>query len=125
MAKDYKVGHRRPPLETRWKKGQSGNPTGRRKGSRNAKTDWEEELFELVEVKEGGRRIKVSKHRALIKAAFAEAYGGDRKALLYVLGQALALLSGEAEAPSEVQGEEDAALLEAYLRRKRKGGGDV
>jgi hypothetical protein len=29
---DYKVGYRRPPQETRWKKGQSGNP--RRKPKR-------------------------------------------------------------------------------------------
>jgi hypothetical protein len=28
---DYEIGYRRPPRETRFKKGQSGNPKGRRK----------------------------------------------------------------------------------------------
>lgn len=32
---DYEVGYGKPPAETRFKKGQSGNPNGRPKGSRN------------------------------------------------------------------------------------------
>ena len=27
---DYEVGYRKPPLATRFKKGQSGNPSGKR-----------------------------------------------------------------------------------------------
>jgi hypothetical protein len=34
----YAVGHKRPPLHTRFKPGQSGNPTGRAKGTKNLKT---------------------------------------------------------------------------------------
>lgn len=37
-SKDYAVGKNKPPLHTRWKKGQSGNPKGRPKGSRNYDT---------------------------------------------------------------------------------------
>ncbi len=32
---DYEVGYRKPPKQTRWKPGQSGNPSGRRKLTEN------------------------------------------------------------------------------------------
>lgn len=35
---EYIVGKNKPPLHTRWKKGHSGNPKGRPKGSRNYDT---------------------------------------------------------------------------------------
>ena len=35
---DYAVGYKKPPLHTRFKKGQSGNPRGRPKGSKNFST---------------------------------------------------------------------------------------
>ena len=37
--RDYEVGRGKPPLHTRFKPGQSGNPKGRPKGVRNFKTD--------------------------------------------------------------------------------------
>jgi hypothetical protein len=41
---EEKVGYGRPPLATRFKLGQSGNPNGRPKGSLNQKTDQRSEL---------------------------------------------------------------------------------
>jgi Family of unknown function (DUF5681) len=41
---DYKVGKGRPPLSTRWKPGQSGNPKGRPKGAKNMMTCFREAL---------------------------------------------------------------------------------
>ena len=32
---DYEIGYGRPPKSTRFKPGQSGNPKGRKKGSKN------------------------------------------------------------------------------------------
>jgi hypothetical protein len=34
-AKRYRVGYGKPPKRTRFKKGRSGNPKGRKRGSRN------------------------------------------------------------------------------------------
>ncbi len=42
----YDVGYRKPPKHTRFKPGQSGNPRGRPKGTKNLKTDLIEELGE-------------------------------------------------------------------------------
>ena len=47
MADDEKVGYRRPPKKSRFKPGQSGNPKGRPKGTKNLKRDLIEELQEL------------------------------------------------------------------------------
>jgi hypothetical protein len=43
---DYDVGHAKPPKHTRFQPGQSGNPRGRPKGTKNLKTDLIEELGE-------------------------------------------------------------------------------
>lgn len=41
-AADYEVGYGRPPVATRFKAGQSGNPSGRAKGTRNLTTVFNE-----------------------------------------------------------------------------------
>lgn len=38
MKREYAVGKRKPPQHSRFKKGQSGNPSGRRKGTKNLAT---------------------------------------------------------------------------------------
>ena len=47
MPSDYDVGHRKPPESARWKKGQSGNPTGRSKGTKNLKTNLQQAPDEI------------------------------------------------------------------------------
>lgn len=84
MAKkptDYEVGYCKPPAHTQFKKGQSGNPKGRRKGSQNLATDLAEELGERIRVREGQREYSVSKQRAIVKALFARASKGDVRAI--------------------------------------------
>ena len=56
--KSYKVGRGRPPLHSRYKPGQSGNPGGRPKGVRNLRTLIAEEFTREVTAKEGGRPVK-------------------------------------------------------------------
>jgi hypothetical protein len=57
----YKVGYKKPPLHSRFQKGQSGNPRGRPRGSKNFSTLLTEALNEPVIVTEDGRRRKISK----------------------------------------------------------------
>ena len=44
----YEVGYGKPPTNTRFRKGQSGNRTGRPKGVKNFKTELSEELEEKI-----------------------------------------------------------------------------
>src|SRR5271156_4654170 len=56
--KTYEVGYGRPPLHSRFIKGQSGNPSGRKKGLRTLRTIVEEEGEVIIRIIENGRRRK-------------------------------------------------------------------
>lgn len=63
---DYKVGHGRPPKETRWKKGQSGNPKGRPKADRTGPVDISAFLDEPVAMKINGKSRKIHPFEAMV-----------------------------------------------------------
>lgn len=82
---DYEVGYRRPPLHGRFKPGQSGNPKGRPKGSRNLATLLQAELRRPVSVTEGGRTRRVPKAVAMAATQINKALKGDTRAFATVL----------------------------------------
>lgn len=65
-AETYKVGYGNPPIQSRFQPGQSGNPSGRPKGSRNINTVVREALLEQVTITHNGRTKKVAAQDALI-----------------------------------------------------------
>ena len=75
------VGFRRPPEATRFKKGVSGNPNGRPKGSVNLTTAFLKALREKVVINEHGRRKTVTKLDAAIMQLVNKAATGDPRAL--------------------------------------------
>ena len=77
---EYDIGYGRPPEKTRFRPGQSGNPRGRPKGSKNFETEFLDEMSQRVTIVEKGRKINVSKQRALIKYLFQQAVAGNAKA---------------------------------------------
>lgn len=88
LNSSYKVGFGKPPEETRFRKGRSGNPKGRPKGSRNFKTDLREELAEPVRVHVDGKAQTISSQQAAMKQLRAKALKGDQRALDRLLGLA-------------------------------------
>jgi flagellar hook-basal body complex protein FliE len=82
---DYEVGYGKPPIDTRFKPGVSGNPSGRPKGTKNLTTLVHEALNEAVIVAENGRRRKVSKRQAIIKQLINRSAQGDLKAIQMLL----------------------------------------
>lgn len=80
-ADDEPIGYGRPPRHSRFKAGQSGNPSGRPKGARSLKSDLADELSQIVQVTENGSRREISKQRLALKALAAKAIKGDVPAL--------------------------------------------
>lgn len=76
-----KVGYCNPPTHARYKKGQSGNPHGRPKGTLNMATVLERTLREKVVLNENGKRRIVTKLEAAIKQLTNKAASGELKAL--------------------------------------------
>jgi hypothetical protein len=81
MSNDYEVGYRKPPEHSRFKKGRSGNPQGRPKGSKNLQTDLAEELNERILVREGSRSMTLTKQRAIVKSLVSKAAKGDPRSM--------------------------------------------
>lgn len=125
MNDNYGVGYGKPPKHTQWKKGQSGNPAGRPKNTKNFKTDLEEELFEPVQINEGGRFKTVSKQRALLKRAFDKALKGDMRALEAIVKWASTYLADdEAREIEAALRPDDHAILDRFLAAKATGATD-
>lgn len=118
MSDEYEVGHGKPPKHTQFKPGESGNPKGRPKGTKNLATDLSEELAEMIVVNEGGRQLKISKQRAMIKSLLAKALKGDTRAatvLLKLLIDAEQAITRNAIA--EALSEDDQAILARFAER--------
>jgi hypothetical protein len=77
----YQVGYKRPPAQTRFKPGVSGNPSGRPKGTANLKTLFNRILKEEVSLREGSQVRKVSKAEALMRGLVLGALKGDSRSL--------------------------------------------
>ena len=74
---DNAVGYRHPPVAHQFKKGQSGNPNGRRKGSVSAVSHVAQALNEFVVVQEKGERRSLSKLAVAAKQLVNKAVSGD------------------------------------------------
>lgn len=79
------VGYGRPPVHTRFKPGQSGNPLGRRKMTSDVSLALSIALDEHVSITDGTARKSVSKAKALLISLVNKALRGDMRALASVV----------------------------------------
>jgi len=120
----YQIGKGRPPKSTRWKPGQSGNPNGRPKGSKNASTMAKAALGRKVAATVNGRRRQLTVVEIAYRRLGDKAMAGDQKALGFLL-----LLANNMEPPetgstdSVTTSEQDLAIITDYFRRNRTKGG--
>jgi hypothetical protein len=75
-AEDSGVGYRKPPRATRFTKGQSGNPAGRRRGRRR-EAPYEAVLGQMVTIREGGVERRVTAAEAFLLQLTKRGLEGD------------------------------------------------
>ena len=118
MSSKYEVGYGKPPKHSRFRKGRSGNPSGRPKGTKNLRTDLHEELNEKIAIREGASERQISKQRALVKSLLAQAIKGDTRASSVLVNMILRVLGAEPEAPDESPlSAEEREILKTLERR--------
>lgn len=79
------VGYGNPPKESQWKKGQSGNPAGKKKGTKNFGNQFQKAASKLVTVKEGDKTKKVTLMELLVNAPLVHGINGDMKNAAHAL----------------------------------------
>jgi len=84
-SKIYEVGRGRPPVDKRWKPGQSGNPKGRPKGHKNPDTILWELLEQKVQIREKGKIRSITMLEAILRKLVQDAVRGDHKARMALL----------------------------------------
>jgi len=84
-----KIGYGCPPEHSQFKPGQSGNPSGRAKGSQNFKTLFNKVLNEEISLREGSDVKKLSKAEAIVRGVVIGALKGDVRnvAILFRLAE--------------------------------------
>jgi hypothetical protein len=121
-GRGYKIGYKKPPLHTRFKKGQSGNPRGRPRGARNFSTVLNDALNQRVVVTENGRRRKISKRELGIRQLvdkFAMAEVQATRLLLGLMLERERLLAAPQPAERLSLGAADEKVIDNLLRRLR------
>ena len=98
----YTVGYKRPPRHARFQPGVSGNPSGRRKGSKNIRTIVEQILREEISLRDGGVTKKITKAEAIVRALVHGAIKGESSSQqnLFRLAQQIGQFE---EAPANLQ----------------------
>ena len=96
----YEVGYSKPPLHTRFRKGQSGNPRGRpRNGAmERARKIVLEEAYRTVTVREGEKIVEMPAIRAVMRSHLRDALKGNGPNQRAVLSLIQELETGQAQA---------------------------
>jgi hypothetical protein len=115
------VGFKKPPKRHQFQRGQSGNPNGRPKGTRNFKTDLREELSEIISFREDGRDVSISKQRALIKRLVASAIDGDARSIATLMSFC-ARAFGDDDEDRQSEAPEDQEIIHAFGKHPAKRG---
>src|SRR5438552_16265216 len=78
----YAVGYRKPPAHSRFRKGRSGNPSGKGRAFENqrAKELIRQEVYRLLSVREGGKLKRIPALRAVVRRLVGTAALGDSAA---------------------------------------------
>jgi hypothetical protein len=116
----YTVGYGRPPASSQFRPGQSGNPNGRPRGTRNASSMARDALEGSINVKVRGTWRKMTVRKAAYLRLAERAVAGDAKALDYLLSlESEEHRPGPDPAASDKSAAKDLAILQDFFDRRR------
>jgi len=117
---DYEIGYKKPPIHSRWRKGQSGNKKGRPKkklGPSDIEKAFDEALGDWLAVNDNGTVRKIKKLKAFtIQTVNKALKGHHQSANLLMAHYARRPVGGAEESGSSSTTEEFRAELEAQFR---------
>jgi Family of unknown function (DUF5681) len=115
---DKNSGYGRPPESTQFKKGKSGNPKGRPKGSRNLTSAILAAANERVTIVEDGKRKTITKLEAATKQLVNKAASGNERAIVLFFNVMQVSEGRVPETPlGAITSEEDRAVMADLAKR--------
>lgn len=115
-ANDSEVGYKKPPKANQFKKGQSGNPKGRPKKSKNANKLVHDLLNEEMQFAENGAVKTGPKREVTLRTQTAKAVKGDHRATDRVLAMDAEYQAREQQTENSTQSREElSAAAKAIL----------
>jgi hypothetical protein len=114
---DYRVGYCSPPLSSRFRRGASGNPRGRPKGSKSLAAVVAATLGERIAVTENGHRKRITKLEAAVKQLVNRAASGEARAMQLLLALVQASEARPPQADANRLAEGDDIVLRELQRR--------
>lgn len=121
----FEVGYLLPPTENQFRKGQSGNPSGRPKGAKSLRTVIKEAASKKLSVVEDGKRKKKSKMDLMVTQMFNRAAQGEARFTQMALDQYSNIENRPAaDRNSDVFEEADQPVITQIIARIRRGNTD-
>jgi hypothetical protein len=120
------VGYKNPPLHSRFQKGRSGNPSGRRKATRETgQNDLDAVMSRLMTINLDGKKVRVTARQALYQKLLAMAFNNDLRAIALLL-KADSLNDNSSRQAEALGAAEAQAIIADFVRRQGgMGGGDA
>jgi len=82
--RDYEVGRGKPPKHSQWKKGESGNPSGKNKKEDSFRAILEKLASEEILVQKNGTPISMTRKEAIVFSVLAKAMKGELACVKFI-----------------------------------------
>ncbi len=116
---DYEIGYSKPPRDSQFKKGQSGNPKGRPRGVRNFKTELIEVINSKVKVNRNGKKQKISAKYAVFLKLTEKSLSGNVPAIRTLIELMRTYDEEEIDLAAAALSNEDAKIIERFTKQIR------
>lgn len=120
--KKYEIGYMKPPRETQFKPGQSGNRIGRPCGAKSTYKLLDDLLSQRITMTQDGHDVKINKKTAILLQAVNKAVKGDVRAIQTIFPHMLAAdaKNEERENTSRALNSDDQAIIEMAIKGAQK-----